>query len=91
MVKVKFKQRFFYRDAAGAHVMCYPEDQLPDGHDGIYEFEDDFPLPTLDIEIVSGQSTYKKPIGVPPELVTEIKASAKVRPKKTATAAAEEF
>lgn len=91
MLKVKFKQRFFYRDAAGAHTMCYPPEQLPNGNDGIYEFEDDFPLPTIDIEIVEGTPTYGKPKAKPTEVITEIKASAKPRLSKPQTALAEEF
>ena len=73
-VKVKFKQKAYLPDPNNLNtsLVYYPTDQLPEGNDGIYTFPADYPLPTTDIEIVEGTSTYKKPADKSPEPVTQI-------------------
>ena len=89
MVKVKFKQAFYGPDPKNPQnsIQFLPEDKLPEGNNGVYEFPDDYPLPTLDIEIVEGESTFKKPADKAPLPVTEIKPSAQTKAAKKKAAA----
>lgn len=76
-VKVKFKQAAYLPDPNNpANTILYrSSDNLPEGDDGLYEFPEDYPLPTRDIEVVEGTSTYVKPADTAPEPTTEIKPS----------------
>lgn len=77
-VKVRFKKAFYgpSPDNPDTSIRYETTENLPNGNDGVYEFPADYPLPTMDIEIVSGTPTFKKPTDQSPAPVTEIKPSA---------------
>jgi hypothetical protein len=87
-VKVKFKQAAYLPDPNNpANTILYRSpDNLPEGDDGVYEFPSGYPLPTRDIEIVSGTSTYVKPADAAPEPTTEIKPSVRTEGDKKSRA-----
>ncbi len=88
-VKVRFKKAFYGPSPSNPDTSIRFEttENLPEGNEGVYEFPADYPLPTRDIEIVSGTPTYKKPSDASPAPVTEIKPSAVTNTGKRTKAA----
>ena len=83
MLKVKFKNPFYgpLPTNPDTSFLFQAESDLPEGADGVFEFPDDYPLPS-DAIIVEGTSTYVKPGDQSPEPVTQIQPAAMTKAGK---------
>jgi hypothetical protein len=87
-VKVKFNQPFYGPDPENptTSIRFETEENLPQGHNGVFTFPADYPLPSS-ATIVEGVSTFKKAPDMSPAAVTEIKPSAVTKTGKRTKAA----